>query len=63
LIGIAIIALVLGPKKLPQSAWSLGESKKEYKKSIKRTEGMRCDKVNYPYLVFRTRNGLQRSLN
>lgn len=35
LIGAALIALILGPKKLPQLARSLGESKKEYQKSMK----------------------------
>lgn len=35
LIGAALIALILGPKKLPELARSLGESKKEYKKSMK----------------------------
>lgn len=34
LIGAALIALILGPKKLPQLARSLGQSKKEYKKSM-----------------------------
>lgn len=35
MIGAALIALVLGPKKLPELARSLGESKKEYQKSMK----------------------------
>lgn len=35
LIGAALIALILGPKKLPELARSLGESKKEYQKSMK----------------------------
>ena len=35
LIGAAAIALILGPKKLPELAGALGKSKKEYKKSMK----------------------------
>lgn len=34
LVGAAILFLILGPKKLPQFARSLGESKKEFKKSM-----------------------------
>ena len=34
MVGAAIVALVLGPKKLPELAGALGESKKEYKKSM-----------------------------
>jgi TatA/E family protein of Tat protein translocase len=39
LIGAAIVALILGPKKLPELARSIGESKKEYKKSMQEAEG------------------------
>ena len=38
LIGAAILALILGPKKLPELARSIGQSKKEYKKSMKEAE-------------------------
>lgn len=38
LIVAAIVALVLGPRKLPQLARSLGESKKEFNKSMKEAE-------------------------
>lgn len=38
LIGAALIALILGPKKLPELARSIGESKKEYNKSMKEAE-------------------------
>lgn len=41
LIVAAILALVLGPKKLPQLARSLGESKKEYNKSMKEAEDVK----------------------
>ena len=34
LVGAAVVALVLGPKKLPELARSLGESKKEFRKSM-----------------------------
>ncbi len=40
LIGAAVLALILGPKKLPQLARSIGESKKEYKKSMNEAEEM-----------------------
>lgn len=35
LITAVLIALILGPKKLPELARALGESKKEFKKSMK----------------------------
>lgn len=38
LIGAAIVALILGPKKLPELARSIGQSKKEYKKSMKEAD-------------------------
>lgn len=38
LIAAAILALILGPKKLPELARSLGRSKKEYKKSMKEAD-------------------------
>lgn len=38
LIGAAVLALILGPKKLPELARSLGQSKKEYKKSMKEAD-------------------------
>jgi TatA/E family protein of Tat protein translocase len=38
LIGAGVLALIVGPKKLPQLARSLGESKKEYKQSMKEAE-------------------------
>lgn len=38
LIGAAILALIIGPKKLPELARSMGESKKEFKKSMKEAE-------------------------
>lgn len=41
LIVAAIVALVLGPKKLPQLARSLGESKKEFNKSMKEAEDVK----------------------
>lgn len=37
-IGAAIAALIIGPKKLPELARSLGESKKEFKKSMDEAE-------------------------
>jgi TatA/E family protein of Tat protein translocase len=41
LVVAAIVALVLGPKKLPQLARSLGESKKEFNKSMKEAEDVK----------------------
>ncbi|WP_347721633.1 twin-arginine translocase TatA/TatE family subunit [Candidatus Nanohalococcus occultus] len=38
LVAGAIVALVLGPKKLPELAGSLGESKKEFRKSMKEAD-------------------------
>jgi sec-independent protein translocase protein TatA len=38
LIGAALAALILGPKKLPELARSIGQSKKEYKKSMKEAD-------------------------
>lgn len=38
LVGAALLALVIGPKKLPELARSLGESKKEFKKSMKEAD-------------------------
>ena len=38
LIGAALIALILGPKKLPELARSIGVSKKEYKKSMQEAD-------------------------
>jgi len=38
LIGAAVLALILGPKKLPELARSIGNSKKEYKKSMKEAD-------------------------
>lgn len=35
LITAVLIALILGPKKLPELARALGESKREFKKSMK----------------------------
>lgn len=47
IIGAAIIALILGPKKLPELARSLGRSKQEYNKSMaeakKATEELETD--------------------
>jgi TatA/E family protein of Tat protein translocase len=40
LIAAAILALLIGPKKLPELAGALGESKKEFKKSMKEAEDM-----------------------
>lgn len=34
MIGAALVALVLGPKKLPELARAIGNSKKEYKESM-----------------------------
>lgn len=38
LIGAAIVALIVGPKKLPELARSVGESKKEFKESMKEAD-------------------------
>lgn len=38
LIGAALVALILGPKKLPELAKAIGNSKKEYKKSMKEAD-------------------------
>ena len=38
LVGAAIVALIFGPKKLPELARSLGESKKEFKKSMREAD-------------------------
>ena len=38
LIGAAVVALIFGPKKLPELARSLGESKKGFKKSMKEAD-------------------------
>lgn len=38
LIGAAVIALVLGPKKLPELARAIGQSKQEYTKSMQEAE-------------------------
>lgn len=43
LIGAALLALILGPKKLPQLARALGDSKKEYKKSMKEANEIAAD--------------------
>lgn len=43
LIAAAIAALILGPKKLPELARSLGESKKEYRQSMKEAEEIKED--------------------
>ncbi|MFB6294978.1 MAG: twin-arginine translocase TatA/TatE family subunit, partial [Candidatus Nanohaloarchaea archaeon] len=40
LIGAVVLALILGPKKLPELARSIGQSKKEYKRSMKEAEEM-----------------------
>jgi len=38
MIGAAALALLWGPKKLPQLARSLGDSKKEYRKSMQEAD-------------------------
>lgn len=38
LIGAAAVALVLGPKKLPELARAIGQSKQEYQESMKEAE-------------------------
>lgn len=38
LIGAAAIALILGPKKLPELARAIGQSKQEYSKSMKEAQ-------------------------
>ena len=38
LVGGAILALILGPKKLPELAGALGNSKKEYKKPMQEAD-------------------------
>lgn len=40
MIAAALVALVLGPKKLPELARAIGNSKKEYKQSMKEAEEM-----------------------
>lgn len=42
-IGAVLLALILGPKKLPQLARSLGESEKEYRKSMQEAEEVAAD--------------------
>ncbi len=34
-IALAVLALILGPKKLPELAASIGEARKEFKQSMK----------------------------
>lgn len=43
IIGLALVALVVGPKKLPELARSLGESKKEYRESMEEAEAATGD--------------------
>ena len=38
LIGAGALLLILGPKKLPELARSLGKSKQEYKKSMQEAD-------------------------
>jgi TatA/E family protein of Tat protein translocase len=38
LIAAAALALIVGPRKLPELAGALGKSKKEYKKSMQEAE-------------------------
>lgn len=38
LIGVVLLALFLGPKKIPELARSLGLAKKEYRKSMQEAE-------------------------
>ena len=38
LISAGVLLLILGPKKLPELAGSLGRSKEEYKKSMNEAE-------------------------
>ena len=38
LIGAGALLLILGPKKLPELAGALGNSKKEYKKSMQEAD-------------------------
>lgn len=38
LIGAAILALIIGPKKLPELAGAIGKSKKEFRKSMREAE-------------------------
>lgn len=44
LVAAAVLALLIGPKKLPELAGALGESKKEFKKSMKEAEEMDVEK-------------------
>jgi TatA/E family protein of Tat protein translocase len=43
LIGAIILALIIGPKKLPELARSIGQSKKAYNNSMKETEDAKPD--------------------
>lgn len=46
LLGAAILALIIGPKKLPELARSLGESKKEYKESMQEASEVTDDSAS-----------------
>ena len=43
IVGAAILFLILGPKKLPQFARSIGESRKEFKQSMEEVEEIEED--------------------
>lgn len=43
LVAAGIVALILGPKKLPELARSFGEAKKEFKESMREADEVSMD--------------------